>query len=251
MIESEFIRSEGSTIQILKMNRPEKLNAVNLEFLIRLREEIELLSKNREVEIVILKSEIAKAFCVGIDVSFVRALSNVDSGEFFELLADTLEKWMELPQLTIAAIEGYAFGFGADLGVACDIRIASSTVQMKFPGPKFGVILGTRHLINEIGYSKAKRLCLLGETLNAQDAKSIGLIHIISSSGNVQETAINNAEGILKIPDFTRSTIINLGKNTTDNNLVNTSPQELAYQSIVNGDFKIRFKGFLNDVAIK
>ena len=70
-------------------------------------------------------------------------------------------------------------GAGADLALSCDLRIATASATFRFPGPQFGLILGTQRLINEIGASKARFLTLLNMKIDAKTAKDFGLVHEI------------------------------------------------------------------------
>jgi len=86
----------------------------------------------------------------------------------------------------VALVQGRAWGAGADLVVACDVRIANPAATFRFPGPAFGIVLGTRRLAERIGADAARRLTCTTTTVNADDALRLG---IVSDIGDVDIAA--------------------------------------------------------------
>ncbi|MEH7526590.1 enoyl-CoA hydratase/isomerase family protein, partial [Bacillus sp. JJ1503] len=236
--------NNNKQIIILSLNRPKHLNAMNKDLLRELREQIEKVQMKNHIDTLIITSEITKSFCSGIDVGYVRELSNEQAADFFYDLADTLEMIINLPCLTIAVVNGYAFGAGADLALACDLRIGSTDASFRFPGPQFGVILGTKRLMNEVGPSIARRLVLLGETFDAEKAYQYGIIHGIIENSNCFKTALEWADKVSHIPKHAQEVI----KDICAFQLENVNSALLAKNSILEGHFRNRFREYVGRV---
>src|SRR5699024_11296589 len=132
-------------------------NALNETLIHEILYHMEHISKQEDIKALIIDSKLEKSFCTGIDIDFVKNISNEKAEFFFSSLNYLLEKLANFPLPTLAITNGYTFGAGADLVLACDLRLGSSTSQFRFPGPQFGVILGTHRLVNEVGPSVARK----------------------------------------------------------------------------------------------
>jgi len=240
----EYNDAEEKTI-IITLNRPKKLNAMNGQLLDSLHQAVDRVASETKIESVIFTSSVERSFSSGIDTGFINNLrSREDVAEFFYRLQDLFEKIVKLDATTIAAIEGYAFGAGADLALSCDLRIANRDTSFRFPGPQFGVVLGTQRLIEEIGASKARKLVLLNERIGVEDALSYGLIHEVQERETLQR-AIHISRQLKSMPTTTERTIRTLcRKNDT---LFNVDAREHAKQSILEIDFHKTFNQFLQE----
>jgi Enoyl-CoA hydratase/carnithine racemase len=94
----------------------------------------------------------------------------------FAALEDLLETVRRAPALTIAVVRGAALGAGADLVASCDYRLGTSKARFAFPGSRFGVVLGTRHLAAVVGRQAAREILVEGKSLDAQAAAQCGLL---------------------------------------------------------------------------
>jgi len=115
-------------------------------------------------------------FCGGFDL---RDVERVDDGELrarFVAVEELLETVRRAPAVTIAVVRGAALGAGADLVAACDYRIGTDAARFAFPGARFGVVLGTRHLAAIVGRQAALEAVVEGRTLDAQRAAACGLL---------------------------------------------------------------------------
>lgn len=115
-------------------------------------------------------------FSAGFDLSDIDRIADAELRERFETLEGALEAIRRAPLLTIAVVRGAALGAGADLVATCDYRLATSNARFAFPGIRFGVILGTRHLAALVGGQKAREIVLEGKTLDAARALADGLL---------------------------------------------------------------------------
>lgn len=231
-------------ILIINIDRPGRLNAFNYELLIDLKKVVEDIGLNPNVQSVIFMSTTLKAFSAGIDVNYVKGIGKDEEvADFFYELADLFERIMQLPVTTIAAINGYAFGAGADLALACDIRIANEQASFRFPGPQFGVVLGTQRLIQEVGSSKARHLILFNKLVHSEDALSYGIVHEVVSNINCFERAEQLALQLLEMPLTTETTIRSLCRFTVEK-MMECDAREYAKESIMAVDFQKTFESY-------
>lgn len=234
-------------IMMIYLNNPEQLNAMNRLMMKELNQALDDMADSESIKAVILTSSSKKAFCTGIDVKEVKGLSNDEAASFFEDLASLLDKIINFPVPVLAAVSGYAYGAGADLALACDIRIGEPSSSYRFPGPQFGVVLGTRRLITELGASRARFLALTNEQIDAQQALEYGLIHDIAEKGSLVECALERVKVLTGLHAFTFQTISALSACWDSNK----SAGELARLSVTDGDFQERFNRYLNKAKAK
>ena len=115
-------------------------------------------------------------FCAGFDLHDVEDVGESALRERFEGVETLLETIRRAPLLTIALVRGAALGAGADLACACDYRLGTSRARFAFPGSRFGVVLGTRHLASVIGRQAALEILIEGKTLDAEAALACGVL---------------------------------------------------------------------------
>lgn len=236
---------EANQIYQLTLNLPEQLNAVNTTMIAALRNHLQTLEK-KEVRGLIINSNTPKAFCAGIDVKKLKLMTNEAAADLFEELADTLVLLAETNYVTVAAVSGYAFGAGADIALACDLRVADNTVSFRFPGPQFGLVLGTERLVNEIGASAARKLVLTNERIFVEEAERLGIVHEIAS-GDVVEAALQTVNKATAVPGHPLKTL----KAICNQVELNQTAGKLAKDSVLVGDFKERFVGYLSGMKKK
>lgn len=168
---------EDGAIAILTLNRPDKLNALDERSRHDLALFAEYLNGAEQLRAGIITGAGQQAFCAGADVGSLQCYSPVTS---------TRKNWLRIalrqietgPKPVIAAVNGYAFGGGFELALACDIRIASERAVFGFPEPDLGLIPGaggTQRLTKLAGMGVAKDVILAGRKLNAQEAVTYGI----------------------------------------------------------------------------
>ena len=138
-------------------------------------------------------------FCAGFDLRGVESAGDADLRARFEAIEALLERVLRAPALTIAVVRGPAFGAGADLVAACDYRIGTSNARFAFPGNRFGVVLGTRHLAAVVGTQAALEILVEGRTLDADAALQCGLLGELRGDADVAarvEQIARRAEGL-------------------------------------------------------
>jgi enoyl-CoA hydratase len=163
---------------ILTLNRPDKLNALNIETLKEIYSAFIDLSNNREVRAVIVTGSGEKAFAAGADIKEINSLNVLDGKAFSEFGQKVFSYIEQFPKPVIAAVNGFALGGGCELAMACHIRYASENVKFGQPEVNLGIIPGyggTQRLSRIIGKGRAIELTITGDIIDAQEAFRIGL----------------------------------------------------------------------------
>jgi enoyl-CoA hydratase len=171
--------ASGHKVGIIKMARPEALNALNRQVIADLKLLLHELEMKREIRAAILTGEGDKAFVAGADIKEMESLSPAQAREMAIAGQGLLQKLEELPFPVIAAVNGFALGGGLELALACDFMIASSKAKWGLPEVTLGLIPGyggTQRLTRSIGRNRAKRVALSGEMFSAQQGYEWGLI---------------------------------------------------------------------------
>jgi len=211
--------SKSDGICTVKINRPDKLNAMNMDVAKELIKTFETLGKDDSVKVIILTGEGDKAFSAGADIEYMSKISPDESVEYAklgQLVTSTVEL---VKQPTIAAVNGFALGGGCELAMSCDIRIASDTARLGQPEVTIGIPPGwggTQRLMRIVGIAKAKELVYTGRLVKADEAKEIGLVNHVYPLASLQEEAMKMAEAIAKnsaIGVQMSKTAINKGRN--------------------------------------
>ncbi|MCP2519581.1 enoyl-CoA hydratase-related protein [Candidatus Aminicenantes bacterium AC-708-M15] len=196
-----FKQEEG--IGFVTINRPDKLNALNIETIKELEELFTHLKENQEIKVVIITGAGEKAFVAGADIEELSKLNMVE-GKEYSLRGQRVFSLIEnLGKPVIAGVNGYALGGGTELTLACHIRIASEKAMFGQPEVKLGLIPGyggTQRLARLVGKGKALELILTGDMITAQQALEIGLVNkvvppeeLLSACKDIAKKIINNS----------------------------------------------------------
>jgi enoyl-CoA hydratase len=167
-------------VAILTIDRPDALNALNVETLSGLRDALRGLGD--DVRVVILTGAGDRAFAAGADIKYMSGLDVAGAKEWGALGHETTRLLETIPRPTIAAINGFALGGGCELALACDIRYASPTAKLGQPEINLGIIPGwggTQRLARVCGVGVAKELILTGRTVDADEALRLGLVNAV------------------------------------------------------------------------
>ncbi len=166
-------------VAVIKVNRPEKLNALDSETLGELADALETAGRDPEVSVVVLTGE-GRAFVAGADISEMAAMGPREALEFARLGHRVGEIVERLPKPVIAAVNGFALGGGCELALSCDFIHASSKAKFGQPEVKLGVIPGhggTQRLMRRVGRAMAAEMILTGRIYTAEQAKDMGLVN--------------------------------------------------------------------------
>ena len=188
-------------INIISINRPEKLNALNIETFSEIDHAIKSSVANDEVRIIILTGVGEKAFVAGADikefVNFTMEQGSELSESGHKILSETIEG---CPKPIIAAINGYALGGGLELAMACHIRVASENSKMGLPEVSLGVIPGyggTQRLPQLVGKGRALDMILTAKMIDADEALAHGLINYKTDQNELMDFVKNLSKKIL------------------------------------------------------
>ncbi|MBI4534377.1 MAG: enoyl-CoA hydratase/isomerase family protein [Candidatus Melainabacteria bacterium] len=198
MTYRNILTETEDNIGIVKLNRPQVLNALNHELMSELVQALEDFDGNDNVRVIILTGS-ERAFAAGADITEMS-----DETTISIMLKDRFATWDKVRHITkpiIAAVSGYALGGGCELTMMCDIIIASETAQFGQPEINIGVIPGaggTQRLTRVIGKHKAMEMILTGRPITAQEAYAMGLVNKIVPKELFLEEAKAVAKDIAK-----------------------------------------------------
>lgn len=191
--------SKSDGICTVKINRPDKLNAMNMDVAKELVNIFENLGKDDTVKVIILTGEGDKAFSAGADIEYMSKISPDESEEYAklgQLVTATVEN---VKQPTIAAVNGFALGGGCELAMSCDIRIAADTAKMGQPEVTIGIPPGwggTQRLMRIVGIAKAKEMVYTGKMIKAEEALEIGLVNQVVELSTLMDETMKMAKTI-------------------------------------------------------
>lgn len=167
-----------------------------------LRELVEDLGQLRRegtTRCLIVASALQGVFCAGADLKERATMTDQETAEFVTQLRAAFNALECLPMPTVAAVEGLALGGGAELALACDLRVAGAEAHFAFPETRLGIIPGaggTQRLPRVVGRTRAKELIFTGRRVAAQEAASIGLVDHAVGAGGAEERALALARDI-------------------------------------------------------
>ena len=164
----------------LTIRRPDVSNCLSFDTLTQFRAHVAALAKDKDCWVVIVMGEGEKAFCAGADLKERATMPLERVPLFVQSIRALMDEVAELPMPTIAAVNGFAFGGGMELMLACDLRIASASATMGLTEVTLAIIPGaggTQLLPRLIGRAKAKELILTGKRITAAEAAAMGLVN--------------------------------------------------------------------------
>ena len=185
-------------VAIIKINRPEALNALNLDVIAELSRTIDIVGVDENIKVVIITGAGERAFCAGADIAYMVNIEPMKAEKYATSAQSVLNKIERLEKPVIAAINGFALGGGCELALVCDIRIASSNAKIGQPEVTIGIPPGwggTQRLTRIIGPAKAKELIFTGKMITAEEAAQIGLVNkVIDLTSEDQTQSERSAE---------------------------------------------------------
>ncbi|HWX76790.1 MAG TPA: enoyl-CoA hydratase-related protein [Candidatus Acidoferrales bacterium] len=177
----------------ITLNRPEKLNALDMEMLAQLQTAADTLESNSQVRVVILDSASDRAFCVGADIQAWTALSPLEMWSSWTRRGhQVFDRLAQLRQPVIALLRGFAFGGGLELALTADIRIATEQASFAMPEVKLATVPGwgaTTRLPRIIGRARAKQMIFSGAPIDAQRAERWGLVNEVVPASDLTAKA--------------------------------------------------------------
>jgi enoyl-CoA hydratase/carnithine racemase len=191
---------EGPVLTVT-LDRPDQLNAQTPATWAALAEVGR--SLDDDVRVVVVRGE-GRAFSAGLDRSLFSADPDVDGGmgDLARMPEDLAQerigryqegfRWLRSPGVvSIAAVQGHAIGAGAQLALACDLRVFTEDAELRLPEATLGLVpdlTGTSNLVELIGYSRALELCLTGRAMGANEARAVGLANLVVPAEQLDAT---------------------------------------------------------------
>jgi enoyl-CoA hydratase len=202
MAYENIILEQEEGIATLYINRPEKLNALNKATIQELHDAFQLAEINPDVRVIVITGSGEKAFVAGADIAEFAHFSAEEGAQLASqgqrILFDFIEN---LKTPVIAAINGFALGGGLELAMACHFRIASDNAKMGLPETSLGVIPGyggTQRLAQLVGKGRAMEMILTAGMIDAETAKSYGLVNHVVPQADLFDTYRTIAARIMK-----------------------------------------------------
>jgi len=173
-----LLRADEDRVCTLTLNRPRYRNALSTSLMSALTGQLDDIAGDADVKVVVIAGT-GVAFCAGHDLRELRNKSEAHYREIFGQCSAMMQRIVGLPQPVIAEVNGFAFAAGCQLVASCDLAIASDTARFSTPGVNIGLFCSTPMvaLSRNVGRKAAMEMLLLGESIDAERARSIGLVN--------------------------------------------------------------------------
>jgi enoyl-CoA hydratase len=194
-----LMEKEGG-IATVTVNRPDALNALNIAVFRELDEFFTEIGNDPEIRVVILTGAGDRAFVAGVDIKEMKDQDSAGIREFVAVARRAGDRIYRLPKPVIAAVNGFAFGGGNELALACDLRIASATARFGQQEINLGIIPGggaVPRLTQLAGTARAKEIVYTGDVFDAQTALALGIVNKVVPPGELMTEARKLAEKLL------------------------------------------------------
>jgi enoyl-CoA hydratase len=189
---------DGRGIAVLRLERPERRNALDTQALAELLEHLAVARGDAAVRVLVVSSSDQMALSAGADVKEeLDAEARVRRMQMFAALYDAI---VGFPRPTIAVCHGDVVGGGAEIAVACDLRVGGSNLRMRFPGAALGIPVGPARLVTLCGLAAAKYLLLTARTVGADEALRLGLVNRVAPAAGAEQAALELAAAVASHP---------------------------------------------------
>lgn len=224
-----FEKSGG--IGTLTLNRPQRLNALSLESYQELEQALSHAESDPEVKVVVLTGA-GRAFCTGDDMDIYQGASVAEARQLMKRIMVPYFQLERLDKPTISAVNGYALGSGCELALACDVIIASEDASFGLPEAKVGLSSGYAllRLPQVIGYKRARRMFLTGESITAKKAEEIGMVYKVVPRSELQLAVEDEARKLMAVAPLSSTLIKGFLSRNAGSDEVEFISQMLAIQ---------------------
>ena len=185
-------------VALLRLERPEARNAIDTQMLVEMLEHLAVARDDAAVRVLVISSSDQMGLSAGADVK--EKLDEEGKVRRMQLFADLYDAIVAFPKPTVAACHGDVVGGGAEIAVACDMRIGGANLRMRFPGAALGVPVGPARLVTLCGLATAKYLLLTSRTVGADEALRLGLVNRVSPAASTEEAALELAASVAAHP---------------------------------------------------
>jgi enoyl-CoA hydratase len=248
--QESVLYQEEKGIALITLNRPQALNALNVELLQRLSLLLDQVQLNNSVQAVMITGAGDAAFSAGADIKFLNAATPLAVRDFARLAIAVNHKIETMGKVVVAAINGYAFGGGLELAESCMIRVAARTAKLGHPEVHIGAIAGfggTTRLARLVGRGRAAELLLRGRIVSTEEALEIGLVQSVVDAGKLMtETEVLVRDILAQAPVAVRLTweALHRGLNMTLEESAQLGADYFGLVATTN-DFRIGTKAFI------
>lgn len=188
---SNIIFENVEGIAHLTINRPDKLNALNIETISEIKQAFEQVYDDANIKAVIVTGSGEKAFVAGADISEIAELNEMTARGFAEKGQEVFDSIENCHKPVIALVNGFALGGGCELAMACHMRVATANAKFGQPEVNLGIIPGyggTQRLTQLVGKAKSFELCMTGDMIKAAEAERLGLVNHVCDTAEEAQT---------------------------------------------------------------
>ncbi|MEX2448916.1 MAG: enoyl-CoA hydratase/isomerase family protein [Solirubrobacterales bacterium] len=185
-------------IALLRLERPEARNAIDTAMLVELLAHVDAAREDEAVRVLVVSSSDQMGLSAGADVK-----EQLDEGggvRRMQLFADLYDAIAAFPKPSVAVCHGDVVGGGAEIAIACDMRVGGANLRMRFPGAALGVPVGPARLVTLCGLATAKYLLLSSRTVGADEALRLGLVNRVAPAAATEEAALALAAAVAAHP---------------------------------------------------
>jgi enoyl-CoA hydratase len=185
-------------VEVLRLDRPERRNAMDTALLAALLEALSELAGDPELRALVFSTTSERALCAGADVA-----EDLDHEGGVARMAQFTELYAAVeafPLPTVAVCVGNVVGAGAELAAGCDLRVGGDNLKLAWAGARLGVPVGPARLVPLIGLSRAKELILTGRVVGMDEAERLGLLHRTAPAAEAEAVAIELARAVAEHP---------------------------------------------------
>jgi enoyl-CoA hydratase/carnithine racemase len=189
---------EEPGIALLRLRRPEARNAIDTQMLVELLEHLAVARDDPGVRVLVVSSSDPMGLSAGADVK--EQLDEQGKVRRMQLFADLYDAIVAFPKPSVAVCHGDVVGGGAEVAVACDMRVGGANLRMRFPGAALGVPVGPARLVSLCGLAAAKYLLFSSRTVGADEALRLGLVNRVAPTAATEEAAMELAAAVAAHP---------------------------------------------------
>ena len=185
-------------VALVRLEREKARNALNTEMLEELLAHLDRAKRDKDARVLVISSNDHLGLSAGADVR--EELDEEGGVRRMELFARLYNELTDFPKPTVAACHGAVVGAGAEIVIACDLRVAGGNLRLKFPGAELGVPVGPARLVTLCGLSTAKYLLLTARNISADEALRMGLVHRVAPAARTEDAALELAGEVAAYP---------------------------------------------------
>jgi enoyl-CoA hydratase len=185
-------------VAVLRLQRPDARNAMDTQMLAEILEHLAVARDDDGVRVLAISSSDHMGLSAGADIR--EALDEQAKVGRMQLFADVYDQIVAFPKPTVAVCHGDVVGGGAEVAIACDLRVGGSNLRMRFPGAALGVPVGPARLVTLCGLAAAKYLLLSSRTVGADEALRLGLVNRVAPAAGTEEAALQLAAEVAAHP---------------------------------------------------